>query len=196
MIKKFLDFGFDKANYITLIALIIGCIYVKAFNVTEVYENTIFENLAIIPLFVSIILCLKMKTHRVFFITLSLFLFLIIAREFNYGRVLFCALPDNPHDFYPWSHYKYGWLAHIIVGAYIILGSLWAVFNKIWVDVYDIIQKVKFPVWTFLFSFILVITQVYCEKIIHNSVIEELAELGVYCFILVLCMIYTKKLKE
>lgn len=194
--KKFLDFGLDKANFIALIALIIGFVYVKAFNVVEIYENSTFENLAIIPLVISIVLCLKMKTQRVFFITLALFLFLIIAREYNYGRVIFCAMPDNPHDFYPWSHYKYGWLAHLIVGAYIIISALWAIINKIWVDIYNIIQKVKFPVWTFLFSFILTIIQVYYERVMHNTVVEEIAELGIYCFVLVLCIIYTKKLKE
>lgn len=196
MIKKFLDFGFYKINCLALIALVLCFLYVKIFHISEIYENTLFENLAIIPLVISIFLCLKAKTHKVFFRTIAMIIFLIIAREFNYGRVIFCQLPDNPHDFYPWSHYKYGWLAHVIVGLYIAFGAIYALVNKIWLEIIDVIQKVKFPFWSFLSSFVLVIIQLYFEKIGHSSIIEEAAEFALYCLVLALCVIYTNKLKE
>jgi len=191
-----LDFSFKKSDLITLFALI-GCyLFVKISGIVEIYENSLLENTQLIPLIAGSIVCFRAKNHKVFFRFVALILILAFFRELSYGRVIFCAVPDAPHEFYKWSHYKYGWLAHVIIGIYIGLSVLWALINKIWVDIIDIIKKVKFPVWTFLIVFVAILIQLYSEKHLENTIIEETAELIIYCSALSLCLIYSKKLKN
>jgi len=194
--KKFLDFHFYKVNYIAIFILIISILWVKLFNISEIYENTIYENIAVIPLLISIFLCLKIKNHKIFFRVLAMLILLITLREFNYGRVPFCAMPDNPHEFYSWSHYKYGWVAHIIIGIYMIIGILYGLFNKICIDIIDIIKKTAFPFWSFSGAFICVIIQYLSERKLHNTVLEEIAEFIIYCLVFAITYIYYQKLKK
>ncbi len=192
MLKK-LDFKFQKIDIIAIIVFIVSIIWAKIFMIEEILENTIYENIAIIPLILGIIYCIRAKKYRTFFIFCSLILFLMIAREFSYGRVLFCQLPDNPHDYYPWSHYKYGFLAHIVVGIYIAASCIWALYKKIWVDIIGLINNIKFPIWTFLAAFLMTFLQIYSEKFLHNTALEEIAEFTLYCLIFSFIYIYCKK---
>ena len=193
--KLNIDFSFDKMNFIAIFILMISVIWVKAFNIVEIEENTIYENLAIIPLVAGIIFCLKSKNHKVFFNFIALILLLAIAREFSYGRVPFCAIEGTQgHQFYPWKHYKYGFLAHIFVGLYIASGILYALFNKIWVDIIEIIKKVPVPFWSFLSVFICVFIQEIYEHRFENTVVEEIAEFIIYTLTFVIVYIYYKKL--
>ena len=193
--KKFLDFSFDKINFLAVFVLITSVIWVKLFQITEIQENTIYENIAVLPLSAGIFLCLKFKSHKVFFNFLALMLFLVIAREFSYGRVPFCAIEGTEgHDFYQWSHYKYGFLANIFVGIYIALSILYALFNKIWVDIIDIFKKTTIPFWSFFSIFICILFQEFSEHTFDNTVIEEIAEFLIYTLIFCVVWIYYKKL--
>ena len=192
-----IDFSFEKMNYIALFILLISIIWAKAFNIVEIKENTIYENIAIVPLLTGIVFCIKSKKHKVFFNFTALILFLIIAREFSYGRVPFCAIEGtNLHDFYPWSHYKYGFLANIFVGLYIALSFLYAILNKIWLDIVEIIKKVPIPFWNFAFIFLCVLIQEISEHTLENTVIEEIAEFVIYTLTFIIVFIYYKKLNN
>ena len=194
--KKFLDFSFDKINYLAILVLIVSVFWAKLFNITEIQENTIYENIAIVPLFLGIILCYKSKNYKVFFNFVALILFLAIAREFSYGRVPFCAIEgSNGHDFYPWSHYKYGYLANIFVGIYIIGGILYGLINKIWIDIIEILKKIPIPFWNFLMVFICIVIQEYSEHYLENTVIEEIMEFTIYTLTFTIIWIYYKKSK-
>ncbi len=193
-ILQYLDFNFQKTDSIAIFLLILSISYIKIFNITEIYENSLLENIALIPLIISIIICFRFKKHKVFFNVLALFLILMILRELSYGRVIFCQIPNQPNEFYSWSHYKYGYLAHVGVGIYIFIIALYGILNKIWLDTKKIIKKIKFPIWTFSLGFIFTILQIYFEKT-HNTCGEETVELALYCIILSLCITYTKKLK-
>ena len=193
---KCLDFGFKKADLIALIALI-GCyIFIKVTGINEIYENSLLENMQLIPLLLGSIICFKSKNNKIFFRFIALILILAFLRELSYGRVIFCAIPDMPHEFYKWSHYKYGWLAHVLIGVYIAFGCIWALVNKIWLDIADVFKKVKIPVITFLIAFAAIGAQLYSEKYFHNTKIEETAELIIYCTVLSLVIIYYNKLKK
>ena len=194
--KKFFDFSFNKINFLAFFVLIISVLWVKLFNITEIQENTIYENISVVPLLAGIFLCLKAKKHKVFFNFTALILFLVIAREFNYGRVPFCAIEGtNGHDFYPWSHYKYGYLANIFVGIYIGLSILYALINKIWKDIIEIIKKIPVPFWNFLMIFICIFIQEIYEHNFENTVIEEITEFIIYTLTFSLVYIYYKKVK-
>ena len=194
--KKFIDFKFYPQNYIAIVVLVLSIIYFKMFNITEVLENTFYENIATIPILIGIFLCFKAKKHKVIFNMIAMFLILLIGREFNYGRVPFAALPDDPHSFYPWSHYKYGFLAHWIIGLYIVSGAIYGLVNKFWIDTVEIIKKVAFPFWTFLGAFVAIVIQLYSEKVLDCTLLEETSEFILYCLILALIMIYTKKVQD
>lgn len=195
MLKKYFDFTFQKTDLIAFFAILFCYLIIKLSGITEIYENSLLENLQLIPLLSCVVLCFRAKNNKIFFRFIALVLFLAFLRELSYGRAIFCALPDNPHEFYKWSHYKYGWIAHVLIGLYIALGTIWALFNKIHKEVIEIVKKVKFPVWTFLFCFGLIIVQLTAEKTIHNSCIEETAELAIYCLALSLVIVYCKKTK-
>ena len=196
MLKKYFDFSLQKFDLISLFALICCYIFIKITNTVEIYENSLLENMQLIPLFLGSIICFKSKNHKIFFRFIALILILAFLRELSYGRVIFCTIPDNPHEFYKWSHYKYGWLAHVLIGVYIGLSVLWALINKIWLDFANVFKKVKLPVITFFIAFLAIIAQVYSEKTLHNTIIEETAELIIYCCTLSLVLTYYTKLKQ
>lgn len=194
-ITRCLDFHFQKTDLIAVLALILSSLYIKFFNITEIYENGFFENIALIPLIIGAFMCFTSKKYFVFFRIVALLFVLMILRELSYGRVIFCEIPGHPHEFYPWSHYKYGFLAHIAVGLYIFIATLYGILNKVWLDIIEIVKKVKFPVWTAFSAIIFVFVQIYFEHI-ENSCIEETAELVLYCLMVSFCFIYLKQLKD
>ncbi len=188
-IKKYVDFDFKKTDLAGLFAVIICFIFVEIFNISEIYENTFLENLQLVPLILGAILCFRAKNHKPFYYIVAMFLILFFLRELSYGRVLFASIPESPHDFYPWSYYKYGYLVNIIIGIYLALIFIFGIVNKVWKDIISIIKKVKFPFWSFLITFIFIVFEITGEKI-HNSVLEETCELAIYCLTLSVCIIY------
>lgn len=195
--RKYIDFSFDKVNLFAAIVLVLSFLWAKIFNVSEILENTIYENISILPLLAGIFFCIKSKKNKVFFNFIALILFLVIAREFSYGRVPFCAVEGSGgHAFYPWKHYKYGFLAHIFVGIYIVSGILYALINKIWIDIAEIFKKVSIPFWSFLSVFICIFIQEYFEHHLENTVVEEIMEFTIYTLVFAIVFIYYKKLNK
>ncbi len=195
--KKYIDFSIDKINLLAALVLILSFLWAKVFNISSVEENTIYENIAVLPLIVGIFVCIKSKNHKVFFNFIALILFLALAREFSYGRVPFCAIEGtNGHMFYPWKHYKYGFLAHIIVALYIASGIIYAIVNKIWVDIIEIFKKTAIPFWSFFSAFVCIFIQEYSEHALDNTVIEEIMEFTIYTLTFAIVWIYFKKLNK
>lgn len=167
--------------------------YIKIFNITEIPENSFLENISLIPLAIGVFLCFRTKKYKVFFNIIAFIFILMILRELSYGRVIFCQIPNQPNEFYQWSHYKYGFLANIIIGAYIFGIFLYGILNKVFLDIIKILNKVSTPFWSFLCSFICIFIQIYSEKS-HNTCLEETIELGLYLLMISICITYIKKL--
>lgn len=193
-ILKYVDFKYAKDFALTLLIFAACLLLAWFFNVTEIQENTSLENLQLVGLVAGFVLCLRAKHHKVLFNIGAMVIFLMFMRELSYGRCIFCQLPDNPHDFYPWSHYKYGWLAHVIVGIYIAATALYAVVNKFWVKAKELFESVKFPFWDFAWMAVLVVVQYLGESVMHNSVLEETAEFTLYCAICALVYYFYKRI--
>ncbi len=191
-ILEMLDFRFHKEDIFAVLALIFSILFIKIFNLDNILENSLLENIQLVALVAGFVVCLVTKKYKVFYTFLAMLLFLMFARELSYGRAIFGRIPGMDGEFYTWSHYKYGYLAHIIVGIYIAIGILYALIKKIWIDVIEMIKNVKFPIWTFLASFGCVFVQMYSEKYLHSTCIEETAEFVLYCLILSLILIYRK----
>ena len=181
--SKFFDFKFYKENYIAIVALIFSVIFIKIFNLTQIDENTLLENIQLLALFVGFIASIKAKNYKIFFTFLGLILLLMFAREISYGRVF---IDESVVHF----NKK---LCHILVGIYIGASVLFALIKKIWIDIINIIKNIKFPIWTFLIAFACLFSQLASEKYLHNTCIEETAEFMLYCSIVSLILIYSRK---
>ena len=180
--SKFLDFKFYRENFIAIIALVFSVIFIKIFNLVQIEENTLLENVQLIVLFAGFIASVKAKNYKVFFTFLAMLLLLMFAREISYGRVFI----DETQ-----VHFNKK-LCHLAVGFYMVFGALYAIYKKIWIDVINIIKNIKFPFWTFIMSFACVFVQLVSEKYLENTCIEETVELMLYCSILTLILIYSK----
>lgn len=192
-ILKYVDFKYAKNLAITVVIFILCILCAWIFNVSEIQENTLLENLQLVGLIAGFVLCLRAKQHKVLFNFGAMVIFLMIMRELSYGRCIFCQLPDNPHDFYPWSHYKYGWLAHVIVGIYIAIAVIYALVNKFWIKMKELFETVRFPFLDLIAMAVLTVLQYVGESVIHNSCLEEIAEFTLYCAICALVYYFYKR---
>lgn len=190
----YFDLHFRKVNALMILLFILCVIGAKLLGINDIPENSLLENAQLIALFAGFVLCLKFKNNKVLFNFGAMIIFLMIMRELSYGRCIFCQLPDNPHDFYPWSHYKYGFLAHVFVGIYIAASCLYAIVKKVWIDVKDVLTKAKFPVWDFLILGSFTLVQLYAESGIHNTCLEEIAEFMMYSVIFCFVYYYYRKI--
>ncbi len=193
LLKK-IDFSFQKVNFLAVIALIFTIVFVLVFNIQEIEENSLLENFQCIALILGFFYCIFSKSpFKKLFIFGALIFFLMFAREISYGRVIFAQIDGQPNQFHSWSHFKYGYLAHIIIGAYIAFCALFALINKLWISAYELIKKVNFPFLPFFICAISVFVQLFSEKYLHNTIVEETSELILYFSLFAICYIYSKK---
>ncbi len=191
---NYFDLNFRKVNAIMILLFVLCIVAAKVLHITEIPENSLLENLQLVALFAGFVLCFRFKNNKALFNFAAMIIFLMVMRELSYGRCIFCQLPDDPHNFYPWSHYKYGFLAHVFVGIYIAASALYAIINKVWIDIKEVITKAKFPVWDFAFMGALTVLQIYGESVAHNSCLEEIAEFMLYSVIFGFVYYYYKKI--
>lgn len=196
-LKKYVNFDFKStAIFILLTIVAVGGAYLC--GVREIQENSLLENTQLVALFVGILFCLcpkNNKEYKVINILFALIIFLFFMREISYGRVFFAQIPDT-HDFYPWSHYKYGYLAHVMVGIYIAGTVIYAICKKAFVKIWEAMQKTQVPFWNVVLLFSAIFVQLLAEKKLHDTVIEEMMELLMYCIIAYVVFKYNKSLRE
>lgn len=194
--KRYIDLSFNKINIIPIVVLIINFLVLRVFNITEIHENGLLENMQLLVLFTAIIGAFRAKNHKAFFNFVIMLLILMIARELSYGRVIFCSIEGQKDAFYQWSNYKYGFLVNYIVGFYILAMCLYGIFNKIYIDIPLILKKVKLPIWSVFGCALCSIAQVLGESVLHNTVLEETSELILYTIIATMVIYYCIKLKH
>ena len=113
-----------------------------------------------------------------------------MLREINCGRTLFFAVPNKVNTFYSWKEIKYGYLAHPLYGLYITGVGLYFFINKLFIDMWEIIKKIKFPVWNFVLLIIGISVGMYAEKCLENAILEELGELLFYVSLMSIIWLY------
>jgi len=193
-IKNFTDTHFDFKVYpVTIIATIVALSVVPCVKIlpeTWGYENGILENLQMITLGIGVFLAIFAKTNKKFFYFTALIIFLLIAREINYGRTIFFPIPGEVNAFYSWKEIKYGWLVNPLVGLYITGTTLYFIISKAYSQMWNIIKNIKFPVWSFLLLFIGIGLGEYAEKATENFVFEEISELLFYVALVGIIWLY------
>lgn len=199
-LKEHFEIKPSKSDVIILLAIFALVVVLKLIGVTEIPENSLVENFQLIILGGGGIYCLLMRAKNPEFKALNTFfaliLFLMFLREISYGRCIFCRIDGNPHEFYRWSHYKYGYLAHVVVGLYIASIAIYGIINKLWFAAIKALKTVKFPVVSTLLAIGGVACQLYAEKVNGNTFIEEIAELAIYLVITAVIYYYNSILQK
>ncbi len=178
--KNHLDFKCYPVTWVAILnfILIIPCLLwlPERFG----YENGLLENLQIIVLGIGACLAIKSKGDRKFFYFVLMVISILFLREINCGRTIFFPVPGVENTFYGWKEIKYGWLAHPIFGTYIAYVVFYFLYNKVYLTLWNIIRKVKFPVWNVLLLIVGMSVGMYAEKALENMVLEEITELLFY----------------
>ena len=183
-IKEFINQHMDFKVYpVTIPAIIVALAVVPCIKfLPEQYgfENGLLENIQMITLFIAFVLSVTSKTRKKFFYFVALVIVLISLREVNYGRTLFFPIPGEVNAFYSWKEIKYGWLVNPLVGLYMAGSVMYFLCNKVFIDLWQIIKNIKFPVWNVLLTLAGIILGMYAEKASENFVFEEITELLFY----------------
>lgn len=195
-IGNHLDFRFYGVTWIALafgLAIIPCLMYMpQKFG----FENGLLENIQMAVLFIIFGLCLKAKVNQRFFKFVALALTIIIIREVNCGRTLFFPIPGEYHKYYSWRDLPWPWLGKLVHTLY----GLWMAFvafvflkKKIYVDLWQIIKNVKFPVWNLLFMGFASFMGAIAEKATNNNFIfEEGFELFFYVSLMGIVYLYSR----
>ena len=189
-ISSHFDFKLYKSTIFPILAALAVIPCVKYLPEHFGYENDVLENLQLVALGIGFFLAIFSKTSKKFFYFAALVLFLLFARELNYGRTIFFAVPGEVNTYYSWKQIKYGWLVNPIIGLYIVAGGLYFFISKAFVELWNIIKKVKFPVWNILLLILGMVLGEYAEKATENFVFEESAELLFYISLTVIIWLY------
>lgn len=87
-------------------------------------------------------------------------------------------------------------MAHIIIGIYIAGTFVYALLKKVFVKIWEVLQKTQFPFWNVLLLLTAIPVQMLAEKRFHSTLVEEMVELLMYCLIVYMVVLYNKYLKK
>lgn len=179
-IAAHIDFKLYPVTWIAIVAalLIVPC--VKFLPETYGYENGLLENIQMVTLLAAFIICVTSKVNKKFFYFAAMVIGILALREINCGRTIFFPVPGEVNSYYGWKDIKYGWLAHPLYGLYMAFVGFYFLKNKLFINLWQLIKNIKFPVWNILLMILGMGLGMYAEKALHNMVFEEITELLFY----------------
>ena len=149
-VQKHFDFGFQNVVWIGILIALAIIPAVMFLPERCGFENGVIENLQLIILFIGVYFAVRPKVDKKFFYFVAMVLGILIIREINCFRTVFFAIPGEENAFYRWSEIKYGWLAHPLFGAYIAFVAIYFLKNKLFINLWEKLRDIKFPVWNFV----------------------------------------------
>ena len=203
MIKKISDFIKEHIDFkfytVSIIALLVGLSIIPMLMYLPQkygFENGLLENIQMAVLFIMVYLCATSKVNKKFFNFCILVLSILIIREVNCGRTLFFPIPGEYHKYYSWRALPWPWLGkvvHGIYGTWIAIVGLIFLKKQIYLDLWQMIKKIRFPFWNILFACIAMYMGAIAEKLTNNNFIfEEGFELLFYVSLLGLIWLYSR----
>ena len=208
-IKNHFDFRFYKEVIPAVVCFLIMAPCVLYLPERYGYENGIIENIQMLVLAVSFVMCLKAKNNKKFFIFAALVILFLAVREVNYGRTLFFPIPGKENMFYSWKDIKYGYLVNPLIAVYITGTAIYFFVNKLYLTFFDMLKKIKIPVFNFSLLITGIILGIYAEQTgdnlvmmkdtvtgliyeeyMQNFVFEEMAELLFYLSLASIIFLY------
>ena len=192
-LPKHIDYRVHKTAITVLLAAVI-CL-VLSFILPDSYGNKNappeFAQLGLLIL--CSIYAFTANNNRRLFIFAGFVIIFLSLREINYGRTLwFFADENNPAKFPKWKDIPYGWLAHVLVGVYLVILAAVFIVKKLWRDIRDILRSTRLPIWEIALATILAAAAHTVEEVTHNSLLEECLELGFYICLTTLFWRYTR----
>jgi hypothetical protein len=160
------------------------------------YENGLLENMQMFVLFLGLYFSFSAKLDKKFFIFVGLVLIILTLREVNCGRTLFFPIPGEYHKYYSWRDLPWPWLGkivHFLYGLWIAIVSLVFLKKKFYLDMWELIRKVRFPFWNILFACFAMFMGAIAEKATNNNfVFEEGFELLFYVSLMGILWLYSR----
>ena len=160
------------------------------------YENHVLENIQMSVLILMVILCATSKVNKKFFNFIILVLSILIIREVNCGRTLFFPIEGEYHKYYSWKNCPYPWLgkvAHGLYGTWIAIVGILFLKKKIYLDLWEMIKKIRFPFWNICFACFAMFMGAIAEKLTNNNfVFEEGFELLFYVSLMGFVWLYSR----
>lgn len=187
------DFRFYKINWVNVLVFLLIFPACKYLPISAAYENSWFENIQLIALFVGLFLAITTKFNKIFFRFIALVIGILLIRETNCLRTIFFCVPNQPNTFYTWKEIKYGWLFHPLYGCYMAWTGVYFIWKKLYLDLWNYVKNVKFPIWNCLFLMVAILFAWAGEEIFHNMMFEESSELLVYTALTSIIYLYTRK---
>ncbi len=190
-VRGHIDFGFQSVTWVGILTALAIIPAVMFLPERCGFENGIIENIQLLILFVGVYFSLRPKTDKKFFYFVALVLGILLIREVNCFRTVFFAIPGEENAFYRWSEIKYGWLAHPLFGLYMAYVGFYFLKNKLFINLWEKLRDIKFPIWNFVLLLIGIVVGLYAEGI-HNLVFEESAELLFYIALIGFIYLYSQ----
>lgn len=190
-VQKHFDFGFQNVVWIGILIALAIIPAVMFLPERCGFENGVIENLQLIILFIGVYFAVRPKVDKKFFYFVAMVLGILIIREINCFRTVFFAIPGEENAFYRWSEIKYGWLAHPLFGAYIAFVAIYFLKNKLFINLWEKLRDIKFPVWNFVLLLLGMVIGLYAEET-HILVFEESAELLFYVALIGFIYLYSQ----
>ena len=194
-IKEFMfrhvNFGLQNVTWISILSLVLLIPAVIFLPERCGYENGLIENIQLFVLFIGMYFAILPKSDKKFFTFVALVIGILLIREVNCGRTIFFSIPGEVNQFYRWSEIKYGWLAHPIFGAYIAFVGFYFLKNKLFLNLWEKIRDIKFPIWNFVVLIAGMVIVLYAEEV-HHLVMEEYAELVFYIALIGFVYLYSQ----
>lgn len=190
-ISNHLNLSFQNVTWLAIITAI-AIIPVSLFLPEKYgYENGLIENIQLAVLFIGMFFSQRTKTDKKFFTFVTLVLGILFIREVNCGRTIFFPIEGQENAFYRWSEIKYGWLAHPIFGLYMAYVGFYFLKNKLFINLWEKLRDIKFPIWNFVLLIIGIIGGLYAEEA-HLLVMEEATELLFYVALISFIYLYSQ----
>jgi hypothetical protein len=191
-LRNHLDFCFYHVTYLAFAVAMLIIPSVMYLPEPFGYENGVLENIQLFFLFLTVFFALRAKTDKKFFVFVALVVVILLLREVNCGRTIFFPIPGEENAFYSWKEIKYGWLAHPIYGLYMTTVGIYCLKNKLYLNLWEKIRDIKFPIWNFILLLLGMGLGTYAEECVHNLVLEESTELLFYIALISFVYLYSR----
>lgn len=190
-VREHFDFGIQNITWVGILTALAIIPAVMFLPERCGFENGIIENIQLLILFIGVYFSLRSKVDKKFFYLVALVLGILIIREVNCFRTVFFAIPGEENAFYRWSEIKHGWLAHVIYGIYMTFVGLYFLINKFFINLWQKLWNIKFPVWNFVLLILGMVLGLYAEEV-HLLVFEEASELLFYVALISFVYLYSQ----
>ena len=190
--NKYLDWRFRGTTWLTLVVALVCVVCAYMLPASFGDKNSPVENVQMAVVVIGMYLTCTARDKKALYVFATMVLFLILAREVNFGRTLFIfADPEDANHYPKWKDFEYGWLAHVIVGLYMFWLLVYFFWRKVWREMWEMLTGLRMPISDVVISVLGLAVGVAFEAM-HDCLSEELGELVLYVGGVGILYLYTR----